>query len=109
LKTIGVLDKNGALIGRKQVKDAAAVGMPVDPGDLPIDSTYKWIAEGEHYVPIGHGFGKRKTKQPFENELVIADMIVAMGDSAPDTAKEWLAWYNTECRVRDEELARRPK
>lgn len=94
------------LVG-SEVVDIDAEG--IDFGDLPTDGSYKWMPDKAHWMPIGHGFDKIKTKQPFETDLVLAKMIEAMGDAAPFEAVQWLAWYKPNMQRRHEELAARPK
>jgi hypothetical protein len=105
-KIVAVLDTNKRLVGTKQVADDEP---GVEPGDLPTDGRYKWDEAQGTFIPLGHGFGKVGTRQPYSTEMIIAKIIEAMGDAAPFECKEWLAWYNQELRRRDEEFAARPR
>lgn len=108
-RRIAVLDDNGVLTGAQEV-DAGEAG--IDPGDLPIDGTYKWMVneklpDGGQFVPLGHGFGKIMVAPPYSTEYVLAIMIEANGDNAPAEAQRWLGWYNDNLRRREEESAAR--
>lgn len=105
---IGVLNKEGQLIGAKFVAKVLAEHPP-DPGDLPLSGTYKFMRERGAYIPLGHGFDRVQVRQPYATEFVLARMIETQGDKAPLEAKEWLKWYNETLRIRHEELHARLK
>lgn len=106
-KKFAVLDANNRLVGSKTAKDG------IDFGDLPLDGTYKYDHEQGHFVPLGHGFGKVKTRQPHETDFVLAMLIDTMADQpgfeVPFAVREWRDWYEVELRRRHEELATRPR
>lgn len=106
MKSVAVLDDAGVLIGSTIASEG------IDFGDLPTNGTYKYDKDQGHFVPLGHGFGKVKTREPYEPSLVMASLIEAMqkaGIEVPFVATEWLDWYNTELRRRHEEKATRPR
>lgn len=103
LKWIAVLSPEGRLTGKIQVPETAE---GIDPGDLVTNGTYKWDSVNLTWVPLGHGYGKIKNVlAPHTMEIVIAAMIEKMGEDAPQEAVEWLAWYNSEIRKREQELS----
>lgn len=109
-KTVAKLNANGVLIGSRSV-DENVEG--IEFGDLPTDGRYKWNATKSAFLPVGHDFGKVKTKQPHAEPYVMARLIETLaklpGYEVPFEAQEWLDWYNTEMRRRDEELASKPR
>lgn len=109
-KIVGVFDANNVLIDSKRV-DADAEGIEI--GDLKTDGSMKYVPEAKAFIPMGHGYGKVKTKPPAETELVLANLIEALaavpGFELPHTASEWLDWYNVDMRRRHEEMATRPR
>lgn len=108
-RVVAVLNDQNVLIGSTVVDDDSGVEF----GDLPTNGSYKYDPKLKTFIPLGHGFGKVKTRQPYENDLVVATLIEALakvpGFEVPHVASEWLNWYNTELRRRDEEKAARPR
>lgn len=108
-KVVAVLNDQNVLIGSTVSVD----GTGIEFGDLPTNGSYKWNPQTGSFIPLGHGFGKVKTRQPYENDLVLATIIEALAKSpgfeVPFIASEWLTWYNSDMRRRDEEKAARPK
>jgi len=103
MKYSAVLDDSGHLIGRETIDDDQKDG--IDPGDLPLNGTYKWDDVNKMFFPLGHGFGKvTKPQPPFSNDFVLARIIESMGDAAPYEAVEWLKWFDGDLRRREEEL-----
>ena len=101
-KWIAVLDDRSRLVGRKQVAENVE---GIDFGDLPTNGIYKWDAAQSTFVPLGHGFPKvRNGVPPHTLETVIARLIETMGETAPSEAVEWLTWYNSDLRVREQEM-----
>lgn len=104
-KWIAVLSPEGRLIGKNEV----TLDVPgIDPGDLPTNGRYKWDAEAQAFIPLGHGFGqiaKKNALAPHTLEIVIASLIEKMGDKAPLEAREWFEWYNSNIRKREQELS----
>jgi len=104
MKRVAVLDDNNVLTGSTTATDG------VDFGDLPTDGSYKYDETSKTFIPVGHGFGKVKTRQPYESDLVLAnliDAVVAANVSVPFVVTEWRKWYETEMRRRHEELSNR--
>lgn len=101
MKRVGIHDATGLLIGSTSVDESAA---EIAIGDLPTNGKFK-LVDGR-YIPIGHGFGKVKGVAPYSSEFVMARIIESLGLAAPIESREWLDWYNTNMRKRDEELAR---
>lgn len=100
VKKIAVLDDNNRLIGSKVV-GADVEG--VDFGDLPLNGSYKYDREHQSFIPLGHGFPKVKVSQPYSVEFVLSLVIEALGNSAPNEAVEWKAWFDQNLRQREEE------
>lgn len=108
-RIVAKLNDQNVLVG-STVIDADGEG--IDFGDLPTNGTYKWDREREHFVPLGHGFGKVKTREPYEPSLIMATLIDTLeknGISLPEPLVVWRDWYNQEMRRRHEELSTRPK
>jgi len=104
MKTVAVLNSNNVLTGSVQSTDG------IEFGDLPVDGSYKYDEASKTFIPVGHGFGKVKTRQPFESDLVLAELIDAVKAAnvpLPFIVSEWREWYETEMRRRHEELSNR--
>lgn len=99
-KRIGVLDETGRLTG-DDVVSLNAEG-PLDPGDLPMDRTYKWDASAGHYMPVGYGFPKPKGQPFWSLEMVVARLIETHPEP-PAEALAWKAWYDENLRAREVE------
>jgi len=63
MKRVAVLDDNNVLTGSTTATDG------VDFGDLPTDGSYKYDETSKTFIPVGHGFGKVKTRQPYETRF----------------------------------------
>lgn len=104
MKLVAVLDANNVLTGSVTATEG------VEFGDLPTDGSYKYDEASKTFIPVGHGFGKVKTRQPYETDLVLAkliDAVVASNVPVPFIVTEWRDWYETEMRRRHEEQSNR--
>lgn len=99
-KRIGVLDDTGRLIGDAVV--SLDTEGPLDPGDLPMDRTYKWDAVAGHYMPVGYGFPKPKGQPLWSMEYVLARLIETHPEP-PAEALEWKKWFDENLRQREVE------
>ena len=95
MTTIAILDKNARLIGtrkltKKEKVPRGAVEV-LDGCDLPIDGTYKWMAEETCFMPVGHGLGK-PGPAPVSTEEVIF-LLASNMDDLPEEVVEWRKGY----------------
>lgn len=110
LVRVALFDMNMRLIGSKEVTKGSVEALSgVDPGDLPLNGTYKFNEARGAFIPLGHGFGKVKTNQPNSTEYILAMVIDHLATLAPPDLSpeitEWRAWYAKNMQKRDEELA----
>jgi hypothetical protein len=111
LVRIAMFDMNMRLIGSREVAAGSVEALSgIDPGDLPLNGTYKYNEERRSFIPLGFGFGKVKTNQPNSTEYVLAMVIDHLTTLAPpETISpeiiDWRAWYAKNMQKRDEELA----
>jgi hypothetical protein len=100
MTTVAILDDKGRLVGKEEVAAKAAAGRAPDPGDLPLDGTYKWT--GTAYLPLGAGFGKIP-KPPVDFLYVLRALIAAAPDGLPHEVALWAGWYDEHQRTQAEE------
>ena len=103
---IAKLDKDGRLVGYKQVKKVTADHVVVPTGcDLPADGSYRW--DGKAFVPRGHGYGK-PPRPPVASDYAVFLMMRALleGKSLPAECQDYVTWYEAALAKRNEELAR---
>lgn len=109
MRRVSVLDENGHLVGDKLVKEGAKVpkgATDVDPGDLPLDGTYKWT--GETFMPLGHGF-RKPTRAPIPDSYALYLVIRALDTRVAKEARVWADWYEENLRQRAEESSQRAR
>jgi len=111
---ISRLDANRRLIGASmadvgedgEISRALDPGeLEVDPGDLPLDGTYKWDEKRRAFVPLGHGFERVSERPPVSDAYVLYLTARALGDKAPQEVRDWCRWYERSLKQRDEERA----
>lgn len=108
MRRVAVLDKRGYLVGDAKLRGnqkLPAGGVEMDPGDLPLDGTYKWDPENRAFVPLGHGFPRIVSKPPVSETMVLYHIVRALGKKLPAEARAWADWYEANLRQRDEETA----
>ena len=104
LVRIAVLNGQNYLVGYDDVAQPGPADVIVGADcDLASDGSYKWMPEKGYFLPLGFGHGQVPTKSPFPMVYVLARMVEAMGDNAPEEGKEWLKWFNAHDRKRIEE------
>lgn len=87
---IAILNEAGGLIGTREGEPADG-DVPLPDGcDLPLDGSYKWMAEHGAFVPLGHGFPRMPSKPPVSAEFVLYQIAKAMKDDLPDSVHEWM-------------------
>ena len=97
---VGKINKKGFLIGTAETNNEK--GKPVDPGDLPLDGSYRWDEPSQQYIPKGYGFPRITERPPYATEFVLARVIEALGKDAPAEATAWKNWYDANLRQRQE-------
>lgn len=110
---IAVLDENKYLVGSRDMKKGSVLGtneVEVDPGDLPLDGTYKWMDDEKCFMPLGHGH-PLKSKQPpvpesyalYLTMQAVLQLAAKAEVDVPEEVANYLDWYETNLKRRDEE------
>ena len=102
---VAVLDDNGHLVGTRRGKsDSDDVVLP-DDCDLPLNGTYKWVEDQKCFLPLGTGFPRVATKPPVSETQVLYLIASAIGEELlPKEVRDWMRWYETNLKKREEEL-----
>lgn len=102
-KRIAVLSNEGRLIASVDVPIDQETDM-IDPGDLPLNGTYKWDKAERTFHKVGTGFGKvLRPNPPYSTEFILSILIDGIGAAAPGPAVEWNEWFKSDLRRREEE------
>lgn len=99
------LNDQGHLVGTYEWDGSSPVPLnvlTVDPGDLPLNGTYKWDAERRGFIPLGFGL-PRATRPPISDARVLYLTAKALGDGAPSEVRQWCEWYENNMQRREEE------
>lgn len=87
---VAVLDKNGKLIGARNV--AKPKPDDVDAGDLPANGKYTW--NGKTFIPEGFGHGKPRAPKVDRDKAFYHAMTALLdGRPIPQEVRDWCAWY----------------
>jgi len=111
MKRVAVLNKDGHLVGAREIGDSDALRedeVDQDPGDLPLNGTYKRVVDenikgGGVFVLLGRGFASIKNTAPYSSADVLAEVIDVLGAEAGPKAKAWRIWYAGNLAKREEE------
>ncbi len=106
MKRISVISEDGHLVGSKEVEDDAVLSpteADIDPGDLPLDGTYKW--DGNAFIPLGHGIPLKVKRPPIPDTyaMYLAIKKVHSEFGLGQQVVDWLDWYEANLKLRDEE------
>lgn len=112
MRRVAKLNAQGHLIADMVVEDDAPLAedlVDMDPGDLPLDGTYKWDARRRTFVPLGHGFERVAERAPVNEAYVLYHMARALRKDMPQDVRDWVAWYERNLKQRDDERALRAR
>lgn len=107
---IAVLDDNGHLVGTRRGKpNADDITLP-DNCDLPLNGTYKWVPDRKCFLPLGTGFPRVASTPPVSEIYVLYLLASTIGEELlPKEVQDWMRWYESNLKKRDEELQARAR
>lgn len=104
-----IIEEDGRLIAVREheseedplVEDEA----PIDPGDLPLDGTYRWDGDRGAFLPLGYGRKVIPARGPSPETFIIHQLIQVLlraGIELPKETRDWAEWYVLNQQAQDE-------
>lgn len=108
-RRIAVLDPDGHLVNARQVSETTMKlndhEVDVDPGDLPLDGTYKWDGEVKSFIPLGHNIPLKSKRPPVSQDYAfyLAMREMQKHFQLPQETCDYLDWFEANLQKRNQE------